>query len=66
MKKHLPICSAKGGIAYAFDNGHIVNFQDSFKYLVDVPFTVYFEFETTCGNSAFSDPKMYVISYCQI
>ena len=66
MKKHLPVCSAKRGIKYAFDNGQIVNFQNSFKYLGDVPLTVCFDFETTTGNSAFSDPKMYVISYCQI
>ena len=31
-----------------------------------MPFTIYFDFETTTGNSAFSDPKIYVISYCQI
>ena len=65
-KKHLSVCAAKGGITYAFDNGQIVNFQDNFKYLGDMPFTVYFDFETTTGNSAFSEPKMYVISYCQI
>ena len=60
------VCSAKGGINYAFDNGQIVNFQDNFKYLGDVPFTVYFDFETTTGKSAFLDPKMYVISYCEV
>ena len=32
----------------------------------DVPFMVYFNFETTTGSSVFLDPKMYVISYCQI
>ena len=66
MKKYLPVCFAKRGIKYAFDNGQIVNFQNNFKYLGDVPLTVCFDFETTTGNSAFSDPKMYVISYCQI
>ena len=66
MKKHLSVCSAKGGITYAFDNGQIVNVQDNFRYLGDVPFTVYFDFETTTGSLTFSDPKMYVISYCPI
>ena len=66
MKKHLSVCAAKEGISYAFDNGQIVNFRDNFKYLCDMSFTVYFDFKTTTGNSAFSDPKMYVISYCQI
>ena len=66
MKKHLSVCSARIGITYDFDNGQIVNFQDNFKYLSDVPLTVYFDFETTTGNFAFSDQQMYVISYCQI
>ena len=66
MKKHMTVCAGKEGIIYAFENGQIVNFQDNFKFLSDAPFTVYFDFETTTGNSAFSDPKMYVIIYCQI
>ena len=66
MEKRMAVCAGKEGITYAFDNGQIVNFQDDFKYLGDAPFTVYFDFETTTGNSAFSDPKKYVISYCQI
>ena len=32
----------------------------------DVPFTVYFNFETTTGDNVFHDPKVFVISYCQI
>ena len=34
----------------------------------DAPFTVYFDFETATGSSAFFflDTKLYVISYCQI
>ena len=43
----------KGGITYLFDNGQIITFQDNFKYLVDVPFTVYFDFEMTTGNLVF-------------
>ena len=67
MKNHMSICSAREGITYAFDNGQILNYQDNFTYLGDLPFTVYFDFETTTGgNSVFFDPSMYVISYCQI
>ena len=43
-----------------------MNFRDNFKYLADVPFTVYFDFETTTDGSPFFDPKMFVVSYCQI
>ena len=53
MKKHLTICAAREGITHSFDNGQIITFQDNFKYLGDVPFTVYFDFETTTGDSVF-------------
>ena len=66
MKKHISVCAAREGINYSFDNCHIINFQDSLKYLGDVLFTVCFDFETTTGESAFFDPKIFVVSYCQI
>ena len=66
MKKHTDVCSTKEGISYCFQNGEIISFQDNFKYLGNVPFTVYFDFETTTGDAVIFDPKMYVISYCQI
>ena len=50
MKKHLTICE---GITYSFDNDQIITSQDSFKYLGDVSFTSYFDFETTTGDSVF-------------
>ena len=39
------------GITYAFDNSQIITVQDNIKYLGDVPFSVYFDFEaiTTAG-----------------
>ena len=67
MENHLSICSAKEGITYAFDNGQTLNYQNKFKYMGDLPFTVYFDFETmTGGNSTFFNPTVYVMSYCQI
>ena len=56
MKKHLSICAAKESITYSFENSQII----------DVRFCVYFDFETTAGDSVFFDSKMHVISYCQI
>ena len=32
----------------------------------DLPFTIYFDFEATTGGSILYDPKIFVISYCQI
>ena len=57
MKKHLQVCAAKEGITYSFDNGQIIAFQDNFRYLDDVPFTVYFDFEANPGNSVFLTQK---------
>ena len=66
MKKHTDVCSTKEGISYCFQNGEIISFQDNFKYLGNVPFTVYFDFETTTGDAVTFNTKLYVISYCQI
>ena len=57
MKKHLAICAAREGITSSFDNGQIITFQDNFKYLGDVPFTVYFDFEMSTGDSGFLTQK---------
>ena len=53
-------------IIYTFENGKIISFQSNLKYLGDVPFTVYYDFEITTGDIVFSDPKMFVVSYCRI
>ena len=51
MKKHLPICAAREGIT---DNDQIITFLDDFKYLGDVLFSVYFDFEiTNTGGTVF-------------
>ena len=55
MQKDLPICAAKEGITYSFDNAQIIDYQDNFKYMGDVPFSVYFDFETTTGDAVFFD-----------
>ena len=66
MKKHTKVCAAKEGTVYTFENRKIIYFQDNSKFLGDVPFTVYFDFETTTGDIVFSDPKMFFVSYFQI
>ena len=43
-----------------------ISFQDNFGHPRDIPFTVYFDFETTVGDNIFQGPKMFVISYFQI
>ena len=66
MQKHLSICAAKEGITYSFDNSQIIDYQDNFKYTEDLPFAVYFDFETTTEDAVFFDSKIFIISYCMI
>ena len=53
MQNHLSICAAKEGMTYSFDNSQIIDYQDNYKYMGDLPFTVYFDFETTTGDPFF-------------
>ena len=64
MQKHLSVCAGNAGFTFSFDNGKIIGYQDHYKNLGDVPFSVYYDFETTTGSVVFFDAKMYVISYC--
>ena len=64
MQEHILCFSGQAGISFAFDNGKIINYQDNFNKIGDLPFAVYYDFETTTGSAVFFDAKMYVISYC--
>ena len=66
MQKHLSCCSGKAGFTFSFDNGKVIDYQDHFSSLRDVPFSLYYDFETTAGNTVFFDAKMYVVSYRMI
>ena len=63
MKEHLSCCSSKVGFTFSFDNGKVIDYQDHFSNLGDLPFAIYFDFETTTGSVVFFDAKMYVVSY---
>ena len=64
MKKHISTRSGQAGSNFISDNGKIVDYQDNYKKIGDLPFTMYFDFETTTGMVVFFDAKMYVVSYC--
>ena len=66
MKHHISFCAAKEGISYFFDNAKIIYYQDNYKYMGDVHFNIYFDFETTTGNAVFFDAKMFLVSNCMI
>ena len=66
FEKHFQCCSQISGVVYKFDNTCSVSYEDIFKFMGDLRFVVYFDFETTTGSDLFLDKKMYVISYCSI
>ena len=63
----LKVCSGKPGIVYNFCSQTLTSFEDNFKSKGDVPFTIYFNFETTSPTDADylnpEDKKMFVVSY---
>ena len=38
------------GLVYKFENQSIQTFFDNVKLISDLPFGIYFDFETTCGK----------------
>ena len=66
MQKHLSVCSGKTDFTYSFDNEKILDYQDHYKNLGDLPFSIYFDFETTTGSVVFFVAKMNGVSYCII
>ena len=53
MNHCIKIYAVKEGLTYCFANGDIIYFQNNFKYVGDVSFTIYFDFETTTGDTVF-------------
>ena len=66
MQKHLSVCSGKTDFTYSFDNKKNLDYQDHYKNLGDLPFNIYFDFETTTGSVVFFVAKMNGVSYCII
>ena len=64
---HLKICSGKPGVVYNFCSQTLTSFEDNYSAIGDVPFSIYFDFETTSPtDSEWLDPedkKMFVMSY---
>ena len=66
MQDHINSCAGQAGFSFSFDNGKIVNYQDNFKKMSDLPFAIYYDFETMTDSVVFFDVKMYVVSYCMV
>ena len=62
-------CSGVPGIVYNFNNQNLVTFEDNFKSKGDLPFALYFDFETTSPTDNYFNPeqtKMLVVCYALI
>ena len=66
FERHLRHCSGKPGVIYNFTNQSLVSYEDNFKAKGDLPFCVYFDFQTTAPTGNCLDPeqkKMFGVSY---
>ena len=69
QERHSKNCSGIPGIAHNFNNQNLISYKDNFNVKGDVPFAVYFDFETTAPTFNFADPQqkqMFVVSYVMI
>ena len=68
-KRHMENCSGRPGVVYNFNNQNLIRFQYNFHTKGDVPFIIYFDFETTAptGNCLDSEQKkLFFVSYVMI
>ena len=69
QKRHINNCSGRPGVIYNFNNQNLVSYQDNFHAKGDVPFVVYFDYETTAPTDNCLDPEqkqMFVVSHVMI
>ena len=43
-----------------------MNYQEHYSNFGDVPFSIYYDFETTTGSAVFFYEKIFVVSSCMI
>ena len=66
---HIENCAGVPGVVYNFNTKNLISFQDSFNAKGDLPFLLYFGFETTAPTDDCFDPqqkKRFVVSYVLI
>ena len=69
QKKHMENCSGVPGVNYNFNTQSLISFEDKFHAKGDLPFVIYFDFETTASTDDCFDPEqksMFVVSYVMI
>ena len=66
LKRHLNNCGCMPGVVYKFENQSIQTFFDNVKFMGDLLFVIYFDFETTCDKKTYNfdnDASMCHVSY---
>ena len=69
QKRHMANCSGRPGVVYDFTNQNLISYSDNFRANGDVPFVIYFDFETTAPTDNCLDPeqkKMFVFLYVMV
>ena len=69
--RHMENCTGKPGVIYNFNNQCLISYQDNFKNKGDLPFIIYFDFETTAPTDNQLDPEQknvcsFISIYCCI
>ena len=62
-------CSGRPGVVYNFNYQSLISYQDNFHAKGNVPFVIYFDFETTAPTDNCLDreqKKMFAVSYVMI
>ena len=67
--RHMDNCSGSPGVIYDFNNQNLISYQNNFRTKGDLPFVIYFDFETTAPTDTCFDPEqktMFVVSYVMV
>ena len=65
MAAHVKCCAGQASYLLIFDQS-VINYQENINKIGDLPFSIYYDFETTTGSAIYHDAKMFVVSYCMI
>ena len=57
QKKHIKNCSGIPGVIYNFNTKSLISFQDNLNSKGDIPFVMYFDFETAAPTDNIFDPE---------
>ena len=63
-QSHINNFSGAPGVVYNFNNQNLISYQDNFHAKGDIPFVIYFDFETTAPTDNCFDPEQKKNVFC--